>query len=273
MDIVISKYDVDHVRANNKKLFNTNNHYIMEGIDQPADYREVLDKGKTSNWIDKFRDNYCTITFDKGDLRWMREALKIGCITGEFSKLYQEELEEICKKYTIPEGKWFVRSEYVSLKEGKHGIGPYTDIRSIIESIVTTVTCHMFFRDDDTSCIMYLINWLEIDQEFRVFVYQNEITAISTQHIYIPNMWLAARTDEELKTLVRMILDYFDRHIKDKMKYMSNYTMDLALVNGVPYFIEPNSFGKYYAAGSALFQWEIDHEILHDSSSVAFRYT
>lgn len=50
--------------------------------------------------------------------------------------------------------------------------------------------------------------------------------------------------------------------------------MDLALIgpNDSPYFIEPNSFGKDYAAGSALFHWIDDYDALHNSDIIEFRY-
>ncbi len=58
---------------------------------------------------------------------------------------------------------------------------------------------------------------------------------------------------------------------------MNYYTYDFAFEdNNVtkPYFIEPNSFGKEYAAGSELFHWEIDEEILYGKKEkIYFRYT
>ena len=50
--------------------------------------------------------------------------------------------------------------------------------------------------------------------------------------------------------------------------------MDLALLgdNNEPYFIEANSFGKYYAAGSALFSWVYDHDTLHENNEIEIRW-
>ena len=46
------------------------------------------------------------------------------------------------------------------------------------------------------------------------------------------------------------------------------------LEDGTLYFIEINSFGKEYAAGSALFHWLIDEDELYsDGSTIYFRYT
>lgn len=141
--------------------------------------------------------------------------------------------------------------------------------------MVSTTRGHECFQRGDEECKIYFMKWIDMDQdkEFRIFVYQNEITAISQQYLYSVNDYLNSLSDEDIKEMVYKILDFFEKHIKEKMRYMSNYTMDLSLINNdEPYFIEPGSFGKDYASGSALFQWVNDHGILHDSSEIEFRY-
>ena len=61
----------------------------------------------------------------------------------------------------------------------------------------------------------------------------------------------------------------FLRHkvISKKITWISNYTYDFAIINNnQPYLIELNSFGKEYAAGSALFHWILDEKILYNNS-------
>ena len=279
-EIVIRRYSVDDVLTNDGKLFNTNNHYNDEGLDPPDDYTSKINQGNTCNWIELFhKDNYQMLTLDAVDLCWMKKASQIGAHTGKFSHLFDDELEATCKKYKdmVPKGKWFIRTERVSLKFGQYGCGPYDDIEKILKSLVSSRIGHECFKADDTECRLYFMQWKDInpDKEFRIFVFNNSITAISTQNLYSVNDWLNSLNDNEIKDIVYKILTFFDENIKDKMSYMINYTMDLALIepDDTPYFIEPNSFGKYYAAGSALFQWVIDHDILHDDSTIEFRYT
>ena len=78
--ILITTKQLDHVLANDKVLYNTNNHYIDEKIDQPEDYREVKSKGETRNWVDKFHTKYHKITVDETEVKWIRKALNIGMI-------------------------------------------------------------------------------------------------------------------------------------------------------------------------------------------------
>ena len=89
----------------------------------------------------------------------------------------------------------------VSLKEGKHGIGPYKDFKSIIESIVTCRLGHSPLYEDTTFITLYLIKFeenLNRLREFRVFVHKNKITAISQQSLYESNAILEP-LDETVK--------------------------------------------------------------------------
>ncbi len=275
--ITIKRIHLDDV-INNPELYNTNNHYNDEGVEQPGDYKEVISQGMTKHWVDKFHNLYHKITLDKSDIYWMNEAANIGMITGKFSHLYDDELDHICKKYEgqFPEGEWFIRSDRVSLKEGMHGVGPYKDFRNVIQSAVSSGHGHRFFNEDDTECNIYIFPWKPIngDKEFRIFVHNNNITAVSVQHLYKINKYFNTLSDDEITTIIYKIIKHFRLHIKNYMKYMGNYTMDLALVgpNDTPYFIEPNSFGKYYAAGSALYSWVHDVDSIHDDKIVEFRY-
>lgn len=152
---------------------------------------------------------------------------------------------------------------------------PYNDIQHIIKSMVTTNSKHVCFYDDDTSCNIYCIPWKHIDisKEFRVFVYDNNITAISVQDIYNVSQWLVDMTSDKLENIIMKIMSYFEQSIRDKLEYINTYTYDFAFTeDDDPYFIEPNSFGANYAAGSSLFHWTNDYDKLHDISSIEFRY-
>ncbi|MCA9750263.1 MAG: hypothetical protein KC414_14230, partial [Romboutsia sp.] len=118
---------------------------------------------------------------------------------------------------------------------------------------------------------------MDHDKEFRIFVYNNRITAISCQHLYNVNEWLCNLSVKEKEQVIQLILEYFNSNIRDKLTFIGSYTMDLVLLDSneehMPYFIEPNSFGSEYASCSALFHWELDKEILYGEDMSEFRYT
>ena len=111
--------------------------------------------------------------------------------------------------------------------------------------------------------------------EFRVFVHENAITAVSQQHLLSVNETLAATSDGDLdRSIVQPILRYFDESIRHHFVDIGSYTLDLAVLDdGSVYFIEPNVFGAEYAAGSALFHWIHDAEALHSCKDIELRIT
>lgn len=282
-EIKITKVPIDDVIIQDKKMYNTNNFWVTEKKDRPLDYVEKQRRTHTSEWIDKFHsDDYKKITLDNTDLKWMKEAFKIGQITGEFPKMYSEYLDDTCNKYSNYDfcngkGSWFIRTDSCSLKYGIHGNKPYNRLNKIIESMVTTISSHKCFDETDTYCNIYFLKWipeLDISKEFRIFVYNNDITAISIQDIYKINEWAKNMDDDTIKNIIKIIYEYFHENIRDKMLYLSEYVMDLALLDdNKPYFIEPNVFGKNYPAGSALFHWVIDEDLLYGTKDyIEYRY-
>lgn len=58
----------------------------------------------------------------------------------------------------------------------------------------------------------------------------------------------------------KKIVHFVNDFIIPNFNKTQNYTIDIGFTNGGPYFIELNSFGKEYAAGSALFHWINDEQ-------------
>ena len=184
------------------------------------------------------------------------------------------------------------------MKQGLHGIGPYKDFKSIIESLVTCIEGHSPFDKLGTledQIIIYLIPWeprITKLNEYRVFVYQSKITAISQQSLYRINHELDDLSVQDrnlqIQQIVSIIYNYFENIIKYKINHINSYCIDMAVLSKdsssltnltesieyEAYFIEINPFGKEYSSGSSLFGWIQDEQILYDTnSSIIFRYT
>lgn len=255
--------DIEDVLKYDKERFNSNNH-----PPRPDDYVEVLDACQTYKWIDNFHTNYESYIID-ADIAWMQRAKIISQQTNKFTGLFQDEINDVVDFSFNP---CFIRTENVSLKYGQHGVGPYTNIKQVIESIVTTIPGHTPLYDDIKTIKIYLLPWLKMSEwkEFRVFVYNKRITAISQQNLFAVYQELSGY----IESFITIIINYFQSVVKGKIE-LDSYVYDFVILeDGTPYFIEINSFGKQYASGSALFHWLLDEDILYgNGENIEVRYT
>ena len=281
MNVFKEAIDLDDVYINNTEKYNSNNHG-----NRPSDYFSFIDSCNTCKWVDMFRNDYNVIKIASvKHLMWLKKSSKISCQTGIFSKLFDEELQELLDDYKeynhLFDGtEYFVRTENVSLKYGQHKTGPYTNLKMIIESLVSCINGHKPIYEDTIEIVIYLFKWVDIKpySEFRVFVYHNNITAISQQNIYENVFKNVENVNEKIDLYTEIIITYFHDSIRNKINFTThrgNFVYDFAIINDdEPYFIEPNTFGKEYASGSALFHWLIDEKKLCQDpiEYVFFRY-
>ena len=255
--------------------YNSNNHWTNNT--KPNDYFTEIDKFNTEHWVNKINRQHFTIEInEEPDLQFLSKLSFLGKISGKLSSLYYDDITTFVKKYEEKyaelfnnENKYFVKCENVSLKYGHHGLIPYTNFRTIIESLITCPYGHTPIYSDTKKLRIYLFEWIEMDKshEYRVFVKDSQITCISQQ-------FLNEKFDVDENTIqnnITIILDSFDE-INTKTSY-TTFSYDVVLIRGTAYFIEPNCFGKEYAAGSALFHWIIDFDKLYGlNKNIYVRY-
>jgi hypothetical protein len=276
-NIIYEPIESEIIRKYGDEKFNSNNHWINNI--KPDDYYTLIDNCNTKNWVDKFNRYYEKIIIDDiNDINFLNKMSVLGKMTGKSSKIYEDELLDFIQKYEKKylnifnnNKKYFVRSENVSLKYGEHGLIPYTNFRTIVESIVTCPHGHTPIYSDTKEIILYLFEWIEMNNcdEFRVFVKNKKITCISQQHIYSNFNF----DNIILKNKIELLIDYFEKNVI-KIIEQNDFSYDFTFINNIPYFIEPNSFGKEYAAGSALFHWIIDYDKLYGliENNIYIRY-
>lgn len=292
--IVVQEVSLDDVITFDKIRYNTNN--VWDDDAQPADYKHVSSQTMTSKWIDGIK-SYRTVRIDLRSVaaEWMKDAFKMGVHSGEFPQSFVDELDMFLSSNPYSEifdgTEYFVRTETVSLKGGKHGVGPYTSLKCIVESLVTCHFGHTPIDDNTTEITLYLIPWTHIspDSEYRVFVHNQTITAISQQSLY--HVYKSAML-EHYETHISIICAYYESVLKQHLSHVSSYCIDIAvLADYKPFFIEINPFGRQYSSGSSLFGWVQDEDILlggtttrgttsdssnaapHDPQPIYFRYT
>jgi hypothetical protein len=292
IDLVIQIVPNDLVLLNNKTRFNSNNHWPNDKIENVPDYWNIYEQTKTKYWINLFHDrqNYKTIEIEKKNFRWLREAANIGRQTVKFPNSYLDELSELCTfiNENNPDifnstSKYFVRTENVSLKSGCYGVGPYSSIEQIIKSCITSRDGHSPIKENMEEIRLYLMDWKNInqDKEFRVFVNNGIIKAISQQSLYSSNEFLKKLKEksdekfyEKITEWINLIVEYINNVVIKKINHIKSYTIDIALLdNDDPYFIEINPYGAEYSSGSSLFHWIIDENIFNNENKIYVRFS
>jgi hypothetical protein len=264
-------YNLQDLRDTDK--YNSSNHLLPNGK-KPSDYEAKMAECNAKHWIDKFRTDYIKITFDKSDMDILRKCQRVHVLTEYVSEIFRDDIDELAAKYDkrlpvfVPQDNkhddekfpgYFVRAGDVSLKYGMHGNIPHKSFKTIIESIISCPLYHTPMNAEFIS--LYLVPWIEInpDLEFRVFVHNVNVCAISQQHLYRKNNTL---NDELAVYYCRMIVDYIFDEVILQIDLQS-FCLDICIVDEKPYFIEINPFGAEYSSGSALFHWIVDSDILY----------
>jgi hypothetical protein len=270
-----NKFIITPIKLTDIKLYyNSKNHGNI-----PDDCNEILELFTINKWIGLFKEEFIKFTIDDPKhVRLIKLANKVGSITGKIPNLFLEDMREIFDMYgdnVFDDNVFFVKVNNVSLRHGRHGIGPYYNLQSIIESSVTCNKEHSFINQDTNKLDIYLITWEKIDplNEFRVFVYNNKITTISQK--YIQTILYDDKIIDNIQNMLTTIVNYFNNTIKNKVTWVSNYTYDFAIIENNPYFIKMKSFGKEYGTDSLLFDWKLDENILCNAcdNTIEFRYT
>lgn len=264
-NIIFEPINLESVKKYGDTRYNSNNHWTNDT--KPSDYFTEIEKFNTKHWVNKINRHHFTIEInEETDLQILSKLSFLGKISGKLSSLYYDDITTFVKKYEEKYSelfnngnKYFVKCENVSLKYGHHGLIPYTNFRTIIESLITCPYGHTPIYSDTKKLTIYLFEWIEMDKshEYRVFVKDSQITCISQQFL---NEKFDLNEDT-IKTHITTILDFF-AEINTKTSY-TTFSYDVVLIQGTAYFIEPNCFGKEYAAGSALFHWIIDFDKLY----------
>eukprot|EP00759_Apiculatamorpha_spiralis_P005217 PhF_6_TR13182/c0_g1_i2/m.20798 len=313
------------VYTHDKIKYNNNNNYDY-GVDpdditkliklptpqRPEDYNHVRNFTFTPAWIDQFQPYYKVINLPRRHLGWMKEASKLACHREGLSEIFEDDISatvssavtgdifDKCDR-SVPATGYFVRTDTVSLKCGVHGVGPYFSLKEILESSVTGRCGHQGIDESSQQIKFYLMPWKENMpkfREFRVFVHEARVTAISQQFLYSSNEALMSLADDaernkRIHKWVKLIVEFAEGKVVSELAPLKSFVLDMSLLSHEeemketdatvlkPYFIEINPFGFNYSSGSALFDWIGEFSKLYgrngegraDSRKIFFRYT
>lgn len=266
-DIKVSVISLIEIE-NNTNEFNTKNNL---GAMSYEEYNKALDLTCCSKWIDSLHSIYHVVELDAKDCKVILEAGKSGVITQRLPMMYEEELIEVTSKIHLPYVKCFARMERCSLKDGCLGAGPFFNSKDIVSGLCTSFRCYKQFLKNREKEKIFILPWNDLIRErdeFRVFVCDKRITAISQYNIYEDY----GLKHKHLSKLADIIIDLVKGKVINTIQTLPpSFTVDVFIsdINNLSnnMIIEVNSFGKELAAGSCLFHWTKDHKQLYGKNN------
>lgn len=211
------------------------------------------------------------------DCTQLSKAGQVGILTKRYPRLYEDELELVeAKLQPLPCPPYFARLSTCSTKGGQGGVGPFYTAKQIVTALVTSYRCvSVFERNEPVG--LYLLPFcshFDCDKEFRAFVCKNKVTAIS-QYNEAEGCGWGACSDIDLTKIVHHTMNLLTAMVKQaavlKLALPASFTLDVfchADQDFAVKLIELNSFGAQLAAGSCLFDWVKDYEMLYGLSNI-----
>lgn len=185
----------------------------------------------------------------------------------ELPKLQEEyqKISTVLEKYVTPV---FVRLDQSSAKHDTT-LEPLSTAKDILAQIVNSKKLYKSIYGRNIEPKLIIMPWKDIDPkyEFRIFVLNKKIVAISQQHLYRKYNY----TLGEINNIFSAIKNV---NFINELLYQ-DVVCDVFVDNSnVCYLIECNPYGPYSASGSSLFCWIKDKKILlENSDTIEFRFT
>jgi|SRR3989338_2505980 len=269
----MDKIIIERVRTDDFYENNTSNHMIEEN-DHEAKRQDVeKERRKTNlmNYADIIQYNIDhSYIFNDEEMEIMKKCAEKGMKTRKIDDLL-EILAPIIHRLEQEwiSGKWFFRFNSRSPKGGIN-IYPVISALETITMIVTSVKGWRCLCENEN--IIYFVpyndTW-DIQKEFRVFVNDGIITAIS-QYDTSTKSILSGKSSIYIKQTVLNIIDFLSNilPILTTKIQTSNLTIDIYVDTNSIKIIECNSFGYYQSAGSCLFHWLLDKSKLYNKNNL-----
>jgi D123 len=225
--------------------------------------------------------------FTPEELRTLYAASTVGILTAKRPDLFDDELNLIEQRMTkdlpVSTTGYFFRLSGASPKDAAGLVWPMTHSRQIINALITSMRVYRCFRngignpDQVEVKRLYFTHYdstWQSSHEIRVFVRSKRVTALSQYALECDN-YFNTFLEHELQDLVKNVIDYIQTLVEKVAPVIQTDDMvaDLYVIDANNFrLIEFNSFGYWLAAGSCLFNWNTDRDLLYGRTDrVEFR--
>jgi hypothetical protein len=188
-----------------------------------------------SKYCDKFfeKDTYQIVTIDKKHCENLMNIAKVGFVAGRVSEIFRDEYDDLLndlKKTNVPffDNGAFARLNYFSPKDSIfwNESLPFRSWNGLLQVIATSkrTTSSLVFSDGNEIIIRpWRYDW-EQKNEYRVFVKDKKISAISQYYLYT-DFGLSKLTDDQVRNIVDSISNLNDTIAKSYP--LDNYVIDV----------------------------------------------
>ncbi len=267
--------------ANEKDNCNSSNHCDLDDTPTFDKYLDSIISSSQSRWMKEFPiDNVITCTFSNNDMIKLLEMNDNMLSTKEYDNDVFNDLVSKMPDITNTT-KYFVRTDYCSLKDGYYGNIGFDSNEKILLNLITSkrinFILNMLKNKNLTEINIYYCSWdynYENKYEFRIFWHKGKITAIS-QYIWFEDFYDIYHNIEDY---TNEIIAFCQQNTTKINKLYESCTIDVILVidesqNVVVKLIEFGPFGKETPVGSCLFHWLNDNDLLiNDKGDIYVRY-
>ncbi|KAJ3034261.1 hypothetical protein HK097_004567, partial [Rhizophlyctis rosea] len=169
--------------------------------------------------------------------------------------------------------KIFARLNECNMKRNTGGAPiPFYNGLEILRAIIEDQRDYLWLKAHITSTTLYLSDWddtIDMNNEFRVFVYQGKVTGISQYRWadYFLAEW--NKDQDSMRKVGNDVLEFVEGKLIPALDGGEKVTFvtDVVLVGNQTWMIEINKFGGETGCGSALFHWKRDEEQLYGDGS------
>lgn len=238
------------------------------------DYDTELKKTNLMNYAEiiKYPIEW-TYTFTPAEMLELKKCAVTCTISGNIDA-HRDVLEPIINRLESQwcDGRWFFRFNGRSPKDGAIEF-PVLTPRHVITKIITSKRgfTSLIDGEDTIYFVKYVDNW-DRKREFRVFIYKQQVTAIS-QYTY-DKCILSGKSSAFAKEIGLKIKTYLEKEVLPIVCAAigtNNVVCDIYVNEDSSLrIIEFNSFGYWLAAGSALFNWLTDRELLYNQKGLTY---
>lgn len=264
----------------NKELINMrlNGKYILGKVEIPHEvqvdnsdkflsivHQAYLDSFDYNIWYDKDPQNVSMIHISSKIKNILLEMYTNHTKVSEDFEL-QEFKDQISKVISTYTGGWFMRTSSTSGKNEDSLEPLYTANDVILRLTTIKLFVEKEYRRPEKDTYLILIPWnvdVELDPqyEFRIFVVNGKLTGACPQRWFDCYQY----SEEELEKIEKSLMN---------LKFVDVYKTFIAdvYITDECHLIEFNPFGAYCGAGSALFNWIKDYDVLYGKVEPELRY-